>query len=209
MSPMIHVDRRPFPPIFICNVDHNESASRIVSLTFLTKSVSNEFAFFVQRAHPYRAFLRNHTRTKFTASATTRGSTQFLHPSRLALIITEQSHHLYCSYCSYCFYCFYCFYAIRRVNSTGSHNQRTVNFNTLLVLGTTEKFIIGSLYQQNKEFYLKTLNSKTQNPQDFFEGHLSTRILSYQSNPFLVTYILSSGITNLCCCTKLWEIYIL
>ena len=67
MSPMNHVDRRLLPPIFILNIGHNQSASRIVALTFLTENVSNESAFFVQRAHLYQAFLRNHTRTKFTA----------------------------------------------------------------------------------------------------------------------------------------------
>ena len=35
---------------------------------FLTKRMSNKSAFFVQRAHPYRAFLRNHTRTNLTGS---------------------------------------------------------------------------------------------------------------------------------------------
>ena len=113
MSPM-----KLLSPISISNVGHNQSASRIVTLTFLTKSVSNESAFFVHRAHPYRTFLRNHTRTKFTASATTGGSTQLLHPSRLALITTEQSHHLYS---------FYCFYDIKRVNYTCSRTCRTIN----------------------------------------------------------------------------------
>ena len=65
MSPMNHVGRRLLPLIFIPNIGHNQSASRIIALTFLTKSVSNESAFFVQRAHPYRAFLRNHIRTNF------------------------------------------------------------------------------------------------------------------------------------------------
>ena len=134
MSPRTHVSRRLLPPIFLPNVGHNQSASRIIAFTFLTENVSNESAFFVQRAHPYRAFLhkyiraegqlnrtailRNHTRTKFTASATTGGSTQLLHPSRLALIITEQSHNLYC---------FYCFYAIKRVNYTCSRTYGTIN----------------------------------------------------------------------------------
>ena len=65
MSPMNHVGRRLLPPIFILNSGHNQSASRIIALTFLTKNVSNESAFFVQRAHPYRAFLRNQIRTNF------------------------------------------------------------------------------------------------------------------------------------------------
>ena len=39
------------------NVGYNQWASRIVILTFLTKSVNNESAFFVQKAHPHQAFL--------------------------------------------------------------------------------------------------------------------------------------------------------
>ena len=62
---MNHVGRRLLSPIFIPNIGHNQSASRIIALTFLIKNVSNESAFFVQRAHPYRAFLRNRTRTIF------------------------------------------------------------------------------------------------------------------------------------------------
>ena len=69
---MSHFGRRLFPSFFISNVGHNQSASRIVTLTFLTKSVSNEVAFFVQRGHPYRAFLCNHIRTNFTCSRTYR-----------------------------------------------------------------------------------------------------------------------------------------
>ena len=67
MLPMSHDGRRLLPPIFILNIGHNQSTSRIVTLTFLTKSVSNESAFFVQRTHPYGAFLHNYIRTKFTA----------------------------------------------------------------------------------------------------------------------------------------------
>ena len=65
MSTMNHVGRRLLPPIFLPNIGHSQSASRIIALTFLTKNVSNESAFFVQRAHPYRVFLRNRTRTIF------------------------------------------------------------------------------------------------------------------------------------------------
>ena len=43
---MNHVGRRLLPPIFILNIGHNQSASRIVALTFLTKNVSDESAFF-------------------------------------------------------------------------------------------------------------------------------------------------------------------
>ena len=65
MSPMNHVGRRLLPSIFIPNIGHNQSASRIIALTFPTKNVSNESAFFVQRVYPYRAFLRKHIRTNF------------------------------------------------------------------------------------------------------------------------------------------------
>ena len=65
MSPRTYVGRRLLPPIFLPNIGHNQSASRVIALTFLTKNISNESAFFVQRAHPYRAFLRNHIRTNF------------------------------------------------------------------------------------------------------------------------------------------------
>ena len=65
MSPRTHVGRRLLPPIFLPNIGHNQSASRIIALTFLTKNVSNESAFFVQTAHPYRAFLRTHIRINF------------------------------------------------------------------------------------------------------------------------------------------------
>ena len=37
MSPMNHVGRRLLPPIFIPNSGHNQSASRTIALTFLTK----------------------------------------------------------------------------------------------------------------------------------------------------------------------------
>ena len=60
---MNHAGRRLLPPIFIPNSCHNQSASRIIAFTFLTKNVSNESAFLVQMTHPYRAFLRNHIRT--------------------------------------------------------------------------------------------------------------------------------------------------
>ena len=36
-----------------------------VTLTFLTKSLNNEFACLVQKAHPRRTFLRDNTRTNF------------------------------------------------------------------------------------------------------------------------------------------------
>ena len=65
MSPRIHVGRRLLPPIFLPDIGHSQSASRIIALTFLTKNVSNKSAFFVQRAHPYRAFLRTHVRINF------------------------------------------------------------------------------------------------------------------------------------------------
>ena len=65
MSPRTQVGRRLLPPIFFPNIGHNQSASRIIALTFLTKNVSNESAFFVQRAHPYRVFLHTHIRINF------------------------------------------------------------------------------------------------------------------------------------------------
>ena len=65
MSPRTQVGRRLLPPLFLPNIGYNQSASRIIALTFLTKNVSNESAFFVQRAHTYRAFLRTHIRINF------------------------------------------------------------------------------------------------------------------------------------------------
>ena len=65
MSPRTHVGRRLLPPIFLPNIGYNQWASRIIALTFLSRNVSNESAFFVQRAHPYRAFFRTHIRTNF------------------------------------------------------------------------------------------------------------------------------------------------
>ena len=65
MSPRTQVGRRLLPLLFLPNIGHNQSASRIIALTFLTKNVSNDSAFFVQRAHPYRAFLRTHIRINF------------------------------------------------------------------------------------------------------------------------------------------------
>ena len=65
MSPMTQVGRRLLPPLFLPNIGPNQSTSRIIVLTFLTKNVSNESAFFVQRAHPYQAFLRTDIRINF------------------------------------------------------------------------------------------------------------------------------------------------
>ena len=101
MLPMNHVGRRLLPPIFLPNIGHNQSASRIIALTFLTKNVSNESAFFVQRAHPYRVFLRNRIRTNFTvltvptapiATTSTTASTPSGGSTLLVLITNEQSH---------------------------------------------------------------------------------------------------------------------
>ena len=69
MSPRTHVGRRLFPPLFLPNIGHNQSASRIIALTFLTSNVSNESAFYVQRAYQYRAFLRTHIRINFRVSS--------------------------------------------------------------------------------------------------------------------------------------------
>ena len=94
ISPMSHISRRLLLPIFIANVGHNQLASRIVTLTFLTQSVNNESTFFVQRSHPYRAFLRNHIRTNFACSRDYRTVNLC---SKLVLITKEQSLHLYTS----------------------------------------------------------------------------------------------------------------
>ena len=101
VSPMNHIGRRLFPPIFIPNIGHNQSGPRIIALIFLTKNVSNKSAFFVQRAHPYRAFLRNHIRKNFTvltvttapmAATSTTASTLSGRSTLLVLITNEQSH---------------------------------------------------------------------------------------------------------------------
>ena len=74
-----------FLPSSFPNSGHNQSASRIIALTFLTKNVSNESAFFVQRAHPYRAFLRNHIRTNFKVPSTLTVPTVPTVPSALTM----------------------------------------------------------------------------------------------------------------------------
>ena len=64
---MSHVGRVLTPPIF----NHRRLSQWVVwilVLTFITKSVNNESASFVQKAHPYRAFLRNHIRTSSQSS---------------------------------------------------------------------------------------------------------------------------------------------
>ena len=65
MSPRTQVGRRFLSPLFLPNIGPNQSTSRIIAPTLLTKNVSNESAFFVQRAHPYQAFLRIHIRISF------------------------------------------------------------------------------------------------------------------------------------------------
>ena len=50
-----------------------------LSSPFLTTNVCNESAFFVQRAHPYRAFLRNHIRTNFRVFLRPLRCLEFLH----------------------------------------------------------------------------------------------------------------------------------
>ena len=69
MSPETQVGRRFLPSLFLPNIGPNQSTSRIIALTFLTKNVSNKSAFFVQRAHPYRAFLCIHIRIKLQSIA--------------------------------------------------------------------------------------------------------------------------------------------
>ena len=97
---MNHIGKRLLPPIFILNVGHNQSASRIIALTFLTENVSYESAFFVQRAYPYRAFLCNHIRTNFrvpialtvsTAHTSSTASTPSGGSTLSVLITNEQS----------------------------------------------------------------------------------------------------------------------
>ena len=61
---MNHVSRVLTPPIF----NHrrlSQWVARIRVLTFITKSMNNESASFVQKGHPYRAFLRNHISKNF------------------------------------------------------------------------------------------------------------------------------------------------
>ena len=82
---MNHVGRRLLPPIFIPNIGHNLSASRIIARSSLTKNMSNESAFFVHRAHPYRAFLRNHIRTNFRVHPALTGHTVPTFPTALTV----------------------------------------------------------------------------------------------------------------------------
>ena len=89
MSPMNHVGKRLLPPIFLPNIGHNQSTSRMIALTFLTKkqqiSVINKSAFFVQRAHPYRAFLRNHSKPSFRVPIALTVPTSLRVPSALTI----------------------------------------------------------------------------------------------------------------------------
>ena len=131
---MNHVRRRLLPPILIPNCGHNQSASLIIALTFLTKNVSNESAFLVQIAHPYQAFLRNHSRTNFRVpsaltmprSPTAPISCQFLQLSQFLHLLE--------------FLYFRLFLLLRLLllllllrhqesHCIGSHNQRTVKVN--------------------------------------------------------------------------------
>ena len=93
MSPRTQVSRRLFPPIFLPNIGHNQSVSRIIALTFLTKNVSNKSAFFVQRAHPYRAFLRNYIGTNITVPTASTASTPLGGSTLVVLITKGQSFH--------------------------------------------------------------------------------------------------------------------
>ena len=123
-------------PSSIVNVLANEQRGSLSSL-FLTKSMNNESASFVQMGHPYRAFPRNHIRTNFrvpmvpTESSSSSYGSQSSYDSHGAQSL-HSSHSAYSSYgsygssYSYCYYCYYCFYANKRVNSTGSHPQRAV-----------------------------------------------------------------------------------
>ena len=123
MSPTNHVGKRLLPPIFL--------PSRIIALTFLTKNVSNKSAFFVQRAHPYRAFLRNHIRTNFRVFLRLSQCRQFREFLRLSRFLQF----LHLSDCSSCFY------AIRRVTilllimiQTNSQGQHIYGFSQLRII---------------------------------------------------------------------------
>ena len=189
---MNHVDRRLLPPIFILNIGHNQSASRIVALTFLTENVSNESAFFVQRAHLYQAFLRNHTRTKFTAPTELLRSSYGSYGSYGAPTASGSSPILVLE---------------PTEQSTDALNYRAVPIFLLscqLVLITTEQSIIGSLYQLNIQAVLSQFEYSQ--PQDIFENHLSTRTQQIGQHLhgfsylrvilFIVTCILSNGVNS-------------
>ena len=156
-------------------MSHVDSRLLHVAFTFLVKSVSNESAFFVHRAHPYRAFLRNHTRTKFTvttaptAPADTTASTPSGRSSILVFEPIEQS--------------------------TYSLNYRaatTFLWSCQLVPGTTEQSIIGNLYQPNIQavlsqsipLHLKTSSKTTYlpvlNPGLQISQHIYTDCLNYE-----------------------------
>ena len=78
---------------------------------------------------------------------------QSLDPSRLALITTEQSRHLYF------------FYDIRRVNSTST---------TILELFLERRNSLSSGVYINRTVKQLYLSSNTLMPQDFLEDHIST-----------------------------------
>ena len=123
MSPTNHVGTRLLAPTFLPNIGHNQSASPIIALTFLTKNVRNKSAILIQRAHLYRAFLRNHIRTNFrvpsalkvtTVSRVSSALTVNRVPSSLTLLLLFRLLlHLL-------------FLRNYESHSIGSHNQRTV-----------------------------------------------------------------------------------
>ena len=113
MSPRTQVGRRFLPPLFLPNIGPNQSTSRIIALTFLTKNVSNESAFFVQRAHPYRAFLRIHIRIKLQSFPTSLTVTRVpAFPITLTVPIS-----LRVSYNSQSFFFFYLFIEIHNLSN--------------------------------------------------------------------------------------------
>ena len=150
---MSHIGRRLLPPIFIPNVGHNQSTSRIVNLTFLTKSVSNKSAFFVQRAHSYRAFLRNHIRTNCTPSTTSGLSTQLLllhQESQLVLWTTEQSFHL--QTCSHTYRAVTSsLYLIYRFIPQSSNIRVTVKVHQLVYINSSQNTFQGTSRVRNQQ----------------------------------------------------------
>ena len=140
MSPVNHVGKRLLPSIFLPDIGHNQSASRIIALTFLC--LSNESAFFVQRAHPYRNFLHNHIRPNFRV---------FLRLSR-CLEFLQFLHLSDCSYCSDCSY-FYRFYAIRRVTILVLITNEQSRSTYIRILSSKNNPSLRYLYLDQRRYY--------------------------------------------------------
>ena len=112
MSSRTQVGRRLLPPLFLPNIGPNQSTSRIIALTFLTKNVSNESAFFVQRVHPYRAFLRTDIRINFRVTSSLTVPRVPVVPITLTVPIS-----LRVSYNSQSFFFFYLFIEIHNLSN--------------------------------------------------------------------------------------------